>query len=377
MTQKSFWKSEIKITYRLFAVGLILLFIISGLGSGIFINYVFPHLAGIGFLRFINPRFPVVVNRTEQLLINDSVDSRQIYDRLKTITVTVVSYPFGQDITTANPSLGTGLIVTSDGYIFSTKSSVVDLKNNLQIITPDGTVHPATAAAFDPRSELAVLKIAAENLPVAQFSFADSLIVGDKLGVVGSFLSPKSAPYQNLQLISVSASVQNFNKLLSTRRVSEYLAIDQKLPRDYNGAGLSTRDGRVVGLVSADGVLTGGYLQNTLNLYLKNRNLVRADMGFNYKTVTGPISAILKLPADQGVLVAGSSGTQAIFAGSPAAAAGLREGDFIYKINDRTISTELSLEEILNSREAGTKADVFIYRNGQPLTLVFDLQPQY
>jgi serine protease Do len=377
MSNQSFWKKEIKVTSAFLAVMLIVVFVIAGLASGVFLNYVFPHFTSIPVLRLINPRLPVVVNKTEQVVLNDNVNTRTLYDRLKAVTVTVASYSPGADFVkqlSLTPKVSQGVVVTSDGLIFTTKSAVGNEKNALYVITSAGSVYEAKLLAFDPKSSLAVLKIAATSLPVLSFVPSNQLAVGDKLIAAGGSFEAYNQPAVLTWISQLPSMVSDYSQVYFSEGAGGKFNVVPTLPKEFNGSGLINQDGKLAGFLGDEGILPGEYLQDSLNVYLRQQNLSRAALGVRYLKITETVSSLLKLPATTGALLTSTDTSPAVVPGSAAAVAGLKAGDFIVKIDDQLVDANHPLENTLNKKQPGEILRLEFFRAGQLRTIEVTLK---
>lgn len=380
MPKQSFWKKEIKLTRAFLVLALVGMFVFSGLAAGVFLNYVFPYLTSVPVLRLINPRLPVVVNKTEQVILNDNVNVRALYDRLKAVTVAVASYPQATDPLDRAyraPKIGQGVVVTSDGLIFTTKSVVGNQKNALYAVTSSGAVYPAQLLAFDPKSSLAVLKIAPASLPALPFVSAGELSVGDKLVAAGGSFSSYDQPAAVTWVSSLPSMVIDYSRVLFSESTSEKLGVAPALSDELIGSGLINQDGKLAGFLGDEGILPGGYLQDSLDTYLRQQNLTRAALGVRYLKITEALAPILKLPATAGVLLVSGDFGPAVVPGSSAAVAGLRAGDFIYKLDGRALDSKNTLENVLDKKMPGDVLRFDFYRAGRPQTVEVTLKAIY
>lgn len=368
---KFFWKKEIKVTLLNAILFLLLTLILSGFVGGLFINYIFPQLSKIPMFSALNPRFPVIVNKTEEIYIDDGVNLNQMYENLRTLTVTVISsgQPFNpSDKGFTAPQVGAGVIVTSDGLIFTTKKNIGSPQNLVKVILSDGREFDAKVSAFDSRSELAMIKITADNLPVAQFAGAAGVQVGDKLLTVGPSLASFHNSGAELDLLKNAANQNSYPNVAFSDIAADFLVYAPALSSDYFGGGIVNRDNRVVGLIIDGGALTGEFLQSSLNNYLTNKRFLRVKVGFRYTVINPPISKMLQLPKDNGIIIIGASGSPAIVPVSPAAAAGLQDRDMIFRINSTDLSADKTFESIINDAKPGDKMTLSFVRNGQERT---------
>lgn len=369
---KDFWKKEIILTRKKLLVLAVIFFVLAGVASGFFLNHVFPRLAGIPGLDLLTPKFTVVVNRTEEVKVVDNLETRDIYDQARRTTVTVFSFNAG----VAVPSLdaltpnrqGAGAVMTSDGLIFTTKSVVGKSNSSVFVMLDDGSVHRAAVASFDPRSELAAVKIQVQNLPVMDIEPADKLLTGEKVVVVGGASTPFGAP-MNVSAVEyrLYASAQ-LSKSRSTEEASHYLALDADLGSEFIGGSVSNRQKHIVGLVTTSGVLPGEYLRAALERFLDEGRFIWPEVGLSYIFVLPPQAQMLGYQESYGFLINAPAGELAVQPGSPASKAGLMSGDFIVKLNDRDIAEQTFAELLATARPGDTISIVFM-RDGARKTV--------
>ncbi|MEK9180931.1 MAG: S1C family serine protease, partial [Patescibacteria group bacterium] len=268
---------------------------------------------------------------------------------------------------------GTGVVVTSDGLILTTKKNLGSYKNTVKAVLSDGRTFDATVTAFDSRSELALIKIPAANLPVVQFGNSADLVIGQKLVTVGPDLIPFGNPGVEAELVKNADVIATYPKIFLTDSVNSYLSVSPDLENEFWGSAVLDSKSRVIGFVTDSGILTGEFLLSSLNNYLANGKFSRPSAGFQYAIITPPISGILHLPKSEGALLLAGSGKPAVVANSAAARAGLREGDFIYRVNGRDLSADYTLEKVMNEARPGDKIEIAFYRGSQETTAVIIL----
>lgn len=365
MSWQSFWKKEKTLNRAGLVTYFFVLLLASGVLGGLFSSFIVPRMDNIPILNLLSGQVPFVVNKTEQVIINDGVNLRDSYDRLRAVTVTIASFSGQQDFSvfkSAEPSLGSGLIATSDGYILTTKSVVVSEKNRLRVFLPDNTSYEAKFAAVDTQSELALIKIDKENLPVPQFALQDELAAGDKLVSVGPGFGSVEPPLAQSSLSGLSGSAYPYPNFHSSDVSSDTLSLNPSLPPDFEGASLINHDSHIVGMQTKAGVISGDYLRSAVNYYLANRRLDRPNLGFNYSIIAPAQAKILGLPEKYGVVIVSRPGFPAIKPGSPAYAAGLKEGDFIYRVDGKDLGGKNTLSKSLNSKNAGEDLEFVLWR---------------
>ena len=375
---KSFWRKKIDITSKSALYGLIIVFVINGIASLIFLNFVFPSLATLPGLRIFFPGFPIIVNRTEEIRINEGIKAGEVHDQLKRNIVTILRYrgtldPREEGFTGAD--LSNGIIATSDGIILATKEGVGNPNlDKLLVIANDGNFFEATVLKFDPISDLVILGSEAKNLPVANFGNSGDLLIGDKLLAILPSLNRTNGSVEVVDFKKNARTIEMYPKYYSSDAINEYLDIFPELSLDNTSAVIGDRNSRVVGFHTSEGILTGEFLLSTVSKFLNEQDLVRVKMGVNYISIIPSVSAFLGLPENYGALVLSAPGKPAVTFGSNAAKSGLRENDFIYKINERVINEQNSFERLIYDLVVGSEVQIYFYRDGEQSSLTFVLE---
>lgn len=352
------------------AAAIVAIFVISGIATGVFVNYIFPWLSGVAGLRLLNPRFPVVVNRTEEVRLNESIDTHIVYERMRGAAVTILSTtgsanPFDRSF--IQPSAGAGFIVTGDGLIFASKRTIGSPASNVKVFTDTGGVYAAQIISFDYKSDLALIKIQGENLPILSFS-TSAPTLGDKMITVGASFSAFDRPMSVAMVTKSAATVALYPQIRSSEENAEFMQLDRQFGTDFAGAPLVDRDGRVAGMLTSGGVLPSAYISDSLTKYFAGGNFFRGRFGVRYAYLTPGLAAMLGLSQPYGALIFGADGQPGIEAGSAAERGGLREGDFIYKINGKALDASYTFEAAVNQLLPGATAEVDYLRGGQPAT---------
>jgi S1-C subfamily serine protease len=227
--------------HRQIIITTIIAFFVGAIGSIVISRFVLP---AIGLNKF-STSAPIIINRTETVQLNEGANLIELNKQASGFVVSIFS---------KGPAnfLGNGIVVTSDGLIFSSKQ-VVGSQTEVVAVTNDGKNFPALVRAVDPKSDLAILTIQATNLPIAQFDNAADLQVGQRIAAVGR----SKKPFEHKFMTGfVTYSSDDFQT-------------DLELDLDMVGGPLINLSGHVVAMAtSPGGLILSEDLQKFLTDYL-------------------------------------------------------------------------------------------------------------
>jgi len=271
--------------------------------------------------------------------------------------------------------LGSGVIIDDEGYII-TNDHVVGGASKITAILPDGRRFDAELKGSDPRSDLAVIKIKAKDLPVAKFGDSDSLKTGQWVVAIGNPFgiavnNPKptvtvgviSALHRSLPLGGVQG--RNYIDLIQT---------DAAINPGNSGGPLCDLEGNVIGLNVAIYSTTGGYqgigfavpvntLKNVLNDLIEGRKVLYGWLGVTVQDMSQEMAEYFKITDTKGVIVA-----DAIKDG-PADKGGLKSGDIIRTFNAKDVDSVQTLLKFVGEAKVNQKASLGVLRDGKELTV--------
>lgn len=280
----------------------------------------------------------------------------------------------GEDVEPSREnSLGSGIIVSPDGYIL-TANHVVDGADEIKVgVKNDSTIYSAKVVGMDPPTDVAILKIDAKNLPAVTLGDSDQLEVGDVVLAVGN-------PFGIGQTVTrgiISALGRSITDP-SERQYQDFIQTDAAINQGNSGGALVDAEGRLIGIndamISPSGASAGIGLAVPINMarsvmdgFLSGGRVARGYLGVGSQDIDAGLAKDLGAPNTEGALVTEVS------PGSPAAKAGLLSGDIIVEINSREISGEDSLRVVVSELRPSSKANIKVFRNGQPKTFVATL----
>lgn len=263
--------------------------------------------------------------------------------------------------------LGSGVIIRDDGFIV-TNNHVVEGAENFSVMLLDGSEHEATLIGSDEFSDLAVLKVEADDLPVVGFGDSDNLRVGQWVMAFGSPLSAELANTVTTGIVSAKGRYSS-----NGTSVQHYIQTDAAINPGNSGGALINLNGQLVGINTAIFTRTGGYQGigfaipvNTVKAIteqlIDNGSVKRARLGVEYSAASSALIDALDLP--QGAAQVGN-----VIEGSAADKAGIREGDVILEVDGQKLDNALALSTIIGGLRPDQKVDIKINREGEQKTV--------
>ena len=282
---------------------------------------------------------------------------------------------YGQTGTTG--STGSGFIISSDGEIL-TNYHVVEGASTLTVTLYDGRKFPATLIGYEAESDIALIKIEAEDLPVCAIGNSDGVYVGEQIAAIGN-------PMGELTYTMTVGYVSALNRFVNTEGTPiSMIQVDAAINPGNSGGPVFNLYGEVIGIATAkySGTLSDGATLEGLGFAIPINDIVdilndlrvsgkvpdRAYMGVMVSTIA-PDKETYGI--DHGVYV------QSVDEGGSAYKAGIQAHDIIIKIGDVDIAAYENLQQILRGFRAGDETTITVYRNGEAVTLpiVFDAKP--
>ncbi len=258
-------------------------------------------------------------------------------------------------------SLGSGVIVSSQGYIL-TNNHVTAGADEVLVALNDGRSAQATLVGNDPESDLAVLHIDLKNLPTITINPADRLRVGDVVLAIGNPLGVGQAVSQGI----VSATRRN---QLGINTFEDFIQTDAAINPGNSGGALTNAYGQLVGINTAIYSRSGGsqgigfaipmsIAKKVMEEIIRYGHAVRGWLGIEPQDLTPRLAESFGLKDVTGVIVAG------VLSEGPADRAGIRRGDIITHIADKAVEDGQSALSIISATAPGTSVEVRMIRNG-------------
>lgn len=275
---------------------------------------------------------------------------------------------FGQQ--TSGAVSGSGFVISSDGYIM-TNYHVVEYSATygyeLSVMFSDGSSYPADIVGYEQENDIAIIKVAVEGLTPVTFGNSDNMQVGDTVYAVGN-------PLGELTYSMTSGMVSALDRVITTDENTSInmFQIDAAVNSGNSGGPVFNSSGEVIGIVTAKYSSTGveglGFAIPVNDAVAISSQLIengyvtgKAALGIVVMDVQNYASQYYNLPSGAYVYT--------VSADSCAAAAGLRAGDIITKLNDTEVASKEDLTTALKSYSAGDTVTLTVYRSNDTLQL--------
>ena len=287
-------------------------------------------------------------------------------------------YPFNQFFGwDRNPSheqeyrtraLGSGVIIdAAKGYIV-TNNHVVEDMDKISVKLMDKRIFEATVVGSDPKSDLAVLQIEADNLSQVDIGDSEKLRVGEWVIAIGSPFSDNLSHTVTAGIISAMGR----SDIISRENYEDFIQIDAAINPGNSGGALVDLNGKLIGINTA--IATGGYersnrgvgfaipvnmVNKVMNDLIDKGYVVRGWLGVAIQEIDDSYAKALGLDTRDGALISNVANS------SPADNAGLITGDVILEFNDVSINNSSHLKNVVSSSEPGKRYKVDIIRDGR------------
>ena len=266
----------------------------------------------------------------------------------------------------AQAGLGSGVLVSADGYLL-TNQHVVDGADDIEVTLSDGRSASAKLVGTDADSDLALLKISLDNLPVIPFGDITQVAVGDPVLAIGN-------PFNVGETVTSGiVSALDRNQLgLST--IENFIQTDAAINPGNSGGALVDGEGRLVGINTAIFSRSGGSMgigfaipvdiaREVMDALIRDGQMTRGWIGVQPRDLTPEFADSFQLPVHEGVLVTG------VLRDGPAAQAGLKPGDVVTAIGGVKISNTAQLLRAVGALKPPASAVLAVQRGSDAMTL--------
>jgi serine protease Do len=303
------------------------------------------------------------------------LNGAQIFEQAKHQVVgisTEITYQNFFGMTSSSAVSGSGFIISEDGYIITNYHVVETAYLNgldVRVMLYDGTQYSAAIVGFDDGSDVAILKIEAENLHAVTFGDSNGLTVGETIYCVGN-------PLGELAYSMSTGTVSGLDRVIKTEEAVggiNMFQLDAAVNHGNSGGPVYNSRGEVVGIVTAK---SGATDAEGLGFAIPiNDAAVIAEDVMTVGYVTGRAYLGVRLDDRYNSMYASyynmplGAYVYSVNADSPAERSGIQTGDIITAIDDTPIGSYSELKSVLRSYSAGETAQITVYRAGQVLTL--------
>lgn len=306
------------------------------------------------------------------------------------VSIDVTSESVTQDLffgpqTQQQQSAGTGFIISEDGYVMTNRHVVPDGVSQVSLTMSDGTILDDVSVigtTSDSDSlDIGFLKIndtKGKNLQPVKIGDSSAMVVGDTVVAIGNALGQ----FQNTVTSGIISGygrsvVASDQSGANTDNLQNLFQTDAAINQGNSGGPLVNSDGEVIGINTA---VAGGTAQNIgfaipindakglIDGVIENGTIDRPYLGVQYIQLSQGNAEELGVSQTEGAYVNGGDGSNGVVGGSPAAQAGLENGDIIIKVNDQDVNSQNTLASVIGRFQVGDKVTITYIRDGNQQT---------
>ncbi|MDH5361408.1 MAG: trypsin-like peptidase domain-containing protein [Gammaproteobacteria bacterium] len=263
-------------------------------------------------------------------------------------------------------SLGSGVIFSEEGYIL-TNNHVIRGADEILVALRDGRIAPARIVGVDPESDLAVLQVRLDNLPVIQLGDSELLRIGDVVLAIGN-------PFGVGQTVTMGIVSAKGRSHLGINTFENFIQTDAAINPGNSGGALVNTNGQLLGINTAIFSKSGGsqgigfaipvmLAKNVMQQIIKQGHVSRGWLGVEIYELTPEIMQAFGVQDMSGVIIVG------VMQGGPAEAAGLQANDIVIRINDKPVSDVRGALNLIAQTSPNDAITLEVIRDKHPLTL--------
>ena len=346
--------------------------------SGAFDQPAAASSSGIGSAQATAGTLPITINESSAIIDAAAKVGPAV---VKITTEGQTADPFGS---VPSEGVGSGVIYNSDGWILTNRHVVADA-TKLTVELKDGRKYDGRVYGIDTLTDLAIVKVDQTGLPVAPIGKSDGLKVGQLVVAVGSPLGMYSFSVTSGIVSGKGRDIAVDN---GASRITNLIQTDAAINPGNSGGPLADATGAVVGINTAVATDSSGagyangigfaipidIARPIMEQAVKGESLSRPWIGIRFLTIDLQAKNDLGLSVDKGALVTNQGSTGAsILDGSPAADAGIKDGDIILSINGITLDQEHPLDAVLVQFSPGDTVTLDVLRDGAPVSVAVTL----
>ncbi|MGE5239974.1 MAG: DegQ family serine endoprotease [Chloroflexota bacterium] len=263
-------------------------------------------------------------------------------------------------------NLGSGVIASADGYIL-TNNHVIEGAEDILVKLADNREFKGKVIGTDPRTDIAVIKIEASDLPTVPWADSDKLHVGQVVLAIGN-------PYGLNQTITMGIISALGRSGLGITDYEDFIQTDAAINPGNSGGALVNTKGELIGINTAIFSTSGGYqgiglaipsnmVRSVIDSIINQGKVVRGWLGVQIQQLTPELAKQFDLKDDHGVLLVD------IVEGGPAEKSGLKRGDVLIEYDGKKVDTPVNLRNLVAATKPGTQVKVVVLREGKPVTI--------
>lgn len=336
---------------------------------------------------FILRKLPsTVVNQSKQVVIDQQTAVTNVAKQVGPSVVSIVSSsakidPYTGNSTLAKTGAGTGIIVTSDGLIMTNKH-VVDGSQGFTVTTSDNKEYQnAKIVAVDTNNDLAFLRVEAKGLKAADLGDSEKVEVGQSVVAIGNALGQFQNTVTTGVISGKSRPITANGGNGGSENLTNLFQTDAAINPGNSGGPLVDIEGKVIGINTAvaGSAQNIGFAipindaKNVLDSVIKTGKIIRPYLGVRYITLDEETAKANNLSSSTGALLYASGNQLAVLQNSPAAKAGLKEGDIITEIDGTNINQNSTIGSVIGNKKPGDKIKITFIRDGKQETTTAQL----
>ena len=259
-------------------------------------------------------------------------------------------------------SLGSGVIVSPDGYIL-TNNHVVAAADEIEVVLADGRKAPAKVVGTDPETDLAVIRIAASNLPVIVLGHAEQARVGDVVLAIGN-------PFGVGQTVTMGIISAVGRNNLHINQFENFIQTDAAINFGNSGGALIDTSGNLIGINTAIYSQTGGSVgigfaipvttaKSVMEAIIQSGQVVRGWIGIESQDITPELAESFGLGRQSGAIIAG------VVRNGPADRAGMRPGDILLTVQGKMVADTRQMVALIAQLTPGATAQMTVLRKNR------------
>jgi serine protease Do len=304
--------------------------------------------------------------------------AERVLPSVVTVATTVVQrqqpgmFPFFGPMERQGQGIGSGVIVSADGYVLTNNHVVAEAKE-IKVTTSDKREFDATVVGTDPKSDLAVIKIngSPTGLRPAEFGDSSKLRLGDVVLAIGN-------PLGVGQTVTMGIVSAKGRADLGITAYEDFIQTDAAINPGNSGGALIDTDGKLVGINTAILSRSGGYqgiglaipssmAQPIMESLKQSGKVSRGFLGVGIQDIDRDLAGALKLPSPNGVLLT------EVRSGGPGSKAGLARGDVVTKVDGKAVTSTGQFRNLIASSGAKKRVTLEIMRDGKTQSVAVEL----
>ncbi len=263
-------------------------------------------------------------------------------------------------------SLGSGVIVSGDGYIV-TNNHVIEKAQEIKVLLFNKKDYKAKVVGADPKTDIAVIKIDAKDLPALPWGDSDKLKVGETVFAIGN-------PFGLNQTVTMGVISAVGRANVGIADYEDFIQTDAAINPGNSGGALVNARGELIGINTAILSRTGGYqgigfavpssmARQVMDSLVKYKKVVRGWLGVSIQEITSGLAEEFGVKDLKGALVSD------VMKGSPAEKAGIKQGDVILQYDGKVVEDTGHLRNMVSQTPIGSKIKVKVFRRKKEIEL--------